>query len=139
MSHTWPTLLPDYAALLPACQQDSETDPLHDLAMGSESLRPLMPHATAFQLLRTPSLCYGGGLRLKRALLLDAFITVVPSDAFPVPAFEVLQGLTVHGAHCGSYRSVMLWEWLQERLPTYADIMPASDGDGGGAAVGGMA
>jgi hypothetical protein len=93
--------------------------------MGAESLQPLMPHATAFQLLRTPLTCYGGGQRLKRALLLDAFQTVLPSDAFPVPGLQALEGLTVHEAHCGTYRSVALWDWLQERQPTYAAIMPS--------------
>jgi hypothetical protein len=48
------------------CEGQEESDPLHDLAVGTDVLRPLMPFVTAFQLLRAPVTAKGAGLRLKR-------------------------------------------------------------------------
>jgi hypothetical protein len=41
-------------------------DPLAELSKGTDVLRPLMPFATAFQLLRAPLTAHGAGGRLKR-------------------------------------------------------------------------
>jgi hypothetical protein len=83
-----------------------DADPLPLLSQGVHVLQPLMPFMTAFQLLRLPALSKGAGVRLKRALLLDPFRTVVPAAAFPEPSLAELQGLTLLEAHCGAFQKV---------------------------------
>ena len=83
-----------------------DIDPLPLLSQGVAVLQPLMPFMTAFQLLRVPALAKGAGVRLKRALLLDPFRTVVPAAAFPEPSLQELQGLSLLEAHCGSFQKV---------------------------------
>ncbi|KAF6253607.1 hypothetical protein COO60DRAFT_1668193 [Scenedesmus sp. NREL 46B-D3] len=100
----------------------AEEDPLSALAMGQDVLQPLMPFMTAFQLLRAPVTARGAGLRLKRALLLDPFKTVVPAAAFPQPAASEVSQLSLLDAHCGSFQQVMLWDWLTANLPGYLTL-----------------
>lgn len=100
----------------------NDEDPLAALAMGQDVLQPLMPFMTAFQLLRAPITARGAGLRLKRALLLDPFKTVVPAAAFPQPAAPEVAALSLLDAHCGSFQQVMLWDWLKTNLPGYLTL-----------------
>jgi hypothetical protein len=81
-------------------------DPMPLLAQGVQVLQPLMPFMTAFQLLRAPLMVHGAGLRLKRALLLDPFRTVVPAAAFTVPGQQQMHSMTLMDAHCGSFQQV---------------------------------
>lgn len=91
-------------------------DPLPLLAQGVQVLQPLMPFMTAFQLLRAPLMVHGAGLRLKRALLLDPFRTVVPAAAFTMPEQQQMHNMTLMDAHCGSFQQVSSWA-----QPTPAD------------------
>lgn len=45
---------------------DLLADPLAELSMGTDVLKPLMPFCTAFGLLKAPLMARGAGLRLKR-------------------------------------------------------------------------
>lgn len=110
-----------------------DEDPLAALAMGTDVLQPLMPFMTAFQLLRAPVTARGAGLRLKRALLLDPFKTVVPAAAFPQPSAAEVARMSLLDAHCGTFQKVgaqrlccaaVLWQeqcvWLYACLHTHA-------------------
>ncbi|KAF8070905.1 COG8 [Scenedesmus sp. PABB004] len=105
------------AAAASAAAAEEDADPLAALAVGSEELQPLMPFMTAFQLLRCAVTARGAGLRLKRALLLDPFRTVVPAAAFPQPAAPDVAAMSLLDAHCGAFQTVMLWDWLKTNLP----------------------
>eukprot|EP00878_Enallax_costatus_P023483 GHUV01024979.1.p1 GENE.GHUV01024979.1~~GHUV01024979.1.p1 ORF type:complete len:188 (+),score=70.14 GHUV01024979.1:439-1002(+) len=97
-------------------------DPLAALAVGTDVLQPLMPFMTAFQLLRTPITARGAGLRLKRALLLDPFKTVVPAAAFSQPSSAEVLTMSLLDAHCGNFQQMMLWDWLKANLPGYLTL-----------------
>lgn len=105
-------------------KEPQHADPLPALSLGMDALKPLMPFKTAFMFLTTPITAKGAGLRLKRAIILDPFMTVVPESAFPMPPLSVLQPMTVYDLHCGAYRETTLWEWLQANLPNYVQVLP---------------
>jgi hypothetical protein len=112
-------------------EDPSAADPLLELSKGTDVLHPLMPFATAFQLLRAPLTARAGGGRLKRALLLDTFRTVVPSAAFGAPSGAALRSLTLLEAHMGSFQPVMLYDWLKANLPCALQAAGPAAADGG--------
>jgi hypothetical protein len=74
------------------------------------------------QLLRTPVTAKGAGLRLKRALVLDPFRTVVPAAAYPQPSAAEVASMSLLDAHCGTFQKVMVWDYLREQLPGYIQL-----------------
>eukprot|EP00884_Botryococcus_braunii_P004530 jgi/Botrbrau1/14078/Bobra.182_3s0025.1 len=81
-----------------------------------------MPLNTAFQLLTSPLLARGLGLRLKCGILMDPYLTVVPASAFPTASVAQLGGMSIYDVHCGRYRSTQFQEWLRTNLPDHSRL-----------------
>ncbi|KAI8470482.1 MAG: hypothetical protein J3K34DRAFT_420654 [Monoraphidium minutum] len=112
-----------------------EEDPMSELLRGFDKLQPLMPQLTAFQLLRAPTTARGAGLRLKRAMLIDPYRTVVPASAYTQPSAAELSAMSVLDAHCGAWQEVMLYDWLRDnqaylQLAAGGRLMPATTAAG---------